>query len=118
MDPKVAKQNVSGKECFITHISHKKTVHFKLRYSLPEWTRDVFGDGSKFEWLGLHDFLLPTNTPLLTRLSTGFLIREILEHFTQKIESKLSPDRSIWIYSAHDTHIANILNFLGLFEVN
>lgn len=93
-------------------------MYLKIRFSLPEWTRDVFGEGSDFERLGLRDFLLPTNTPLLTRLSTGFMIREILEHFTQKIESKLSPDRSIWIYSGHDTQIANILNFLGLFEVN
>lgn len=86
-------------------------------YSLPDWTRDVFAEGGAFQWVGLHDFLLPTNTPLLARLSTGFLIREILERFTQKIESKLTPNRSLWIYSAHDIQICNILNYLGIYEV-
>lgn len=62
-------------------------------------------------------FAIPTNTKLLARLKTGFLIREILQRFSMKIDSTLSPDRSLWIYSAHDSTLANVLNTLGLFEV-
>lgn len=64
-----------------------------------------------------YAFQIPANTTLLARLSTGFLIREMLEHFEQKINAILSPDRSLWIYSGHDTTIANVLNSLGLYDV-
>lgn len=92
--------------------------------SLPEWTNDifegkqVFGEGSDFEFCANYDFKIRANTPLLARLSIGFLVREMLEHFEQKMNSTLQSDRSLWLYSAHDTTIANVLNGLGLFEVN
>lgn len=59
----------------------------------------------------------PVNTKLLARLTTGFLIREILERFTMKKDSTLSPDRSLWVYSAHDETIFRILMSLRLYEV-
>lgn len=62
-------------------------------------------------------FTMATNTKQLARLKTGFLLREILERFTMKSSSTLSPNRALWIYSAHDGTIANVLNALGLFEV-
>lgn len=64
-----------------------------------------------------RSFQIATNTPKLARLKTGFLIREILDRFKNKIESQLDPDRTLWIYSAHDTTVANVLNSLSLFEV-
>lgn len=60
-------------------------------------------------------FSMPTNTKQLARLRVGFLIREIFEHFTMKIDGKLTPD--LWIYSAHDSTVASVLNALGLAEV-
>lgn len=77
----------------------------------------MFVSGSDLEWISNRSFQVSTNTPELARLKTGFLIREILDRFDQKISAKLSPDRSLWIYSAHDTTVANVLNSLGLFEV-
>lgn len=62
-------------------------------------------------------FTMATNTKQLARLKVGFLLREILDRFTMKSSSTLSPNRSLWIYSAHDGTIANVLNALGLFEV-
>lgn len=56
-------------------------------------------------------------TTEMKRLKSGFLIREMLERFSQKSESKLHPDRSLWIYSAHDKTIIYLLISLGLFEV-
>lgn len=83
---------------------------------MPEWTKKVY-PGGDMQWVANRSFQVVTNTPELARLKTGFLIREILDRFTQKIESTLSPDRSLWIYSGHDTTVANVLNTLGLFEV-
>lgn len=77
----------------------------------------MFIEGGDFEELAYQDFALQTNTTELARLSVGFLIRDILDRFSSKIKSTLLPNRSLWLYSAHDSTIANILNSLGLFEV-
>lgn len=86
-------------------------------FSLPEWTKEIFIPGGDFEWIANRSFQVPTNTIELGRLKVGFLLREMLDRFDDKINSKLSPDRTLWIYSAHDTTVANVLNTLGLFEV-
>lgn len=91
--------------------------NFQIDVSLPEWTKKVFFPGGDMEKLARFWFAMPSNTRLLARLKAGFLIREILERFTMKKDSTLSPDRSLWIYSAHDSTVANVLNTLGLFEV-
>lgn len=56
-------------------------------------------------------------TPELARLKSGFLIKEIMERFKKKIDATLSPDRSLWLYSAHDYTIANMLNAFGVYKV-
>lgn len=53
----------------------------------------------------------------MARLKVGYLLREILDRFERKIDKSLMPDRSLWMYSAHDCTLANILNALGLFNV-
>lgn len=62
-------------------------------------------------------FEFTSNTTDIKRLKSGFLIREMLKHFTEKTESKLKPDRSLWMYSGHDFTIVNLLSALGVFEV-
>lgn len=64
------------------------------------------------------NFKLGTNTPLLARLKYGFLLKELLEHFTQKIDGTLEPNRLLWLYSAQDVTISGVLNMLGMFEVS
>lgn len=61
---------------------------------------------------------MDTRTPLMARLKAGFFIREMFDRFKNKSNGNLNPDRSMWIYSAHDGTIVNILTTLGLFEVN
>lgn len=46
----------------------------------------------------------------------GFLIKEILDRFTNKTLSLLKPDRSLWIYAIHSTGMVNLLNSLNLFD--
>lgn len=84
---------------------------------MPDWTKTVYYTGSDMEWMAFHAFQLNTITPELARLKTGFLLRDILNRFEQKITGKLTPDRSLWIYSAHDITVANVLNSIGLFDV-
>lgn len=86
-------------------------------FSLPEWAQKIFKPGCDLEELANLYFVLPTNTTTLARLNSGFLLREMLDRFDDKINSKLSPNRSIWMYSAHDVTLAGVLNTLGLFKV-
>lgn len=81
-------------------------------YTLPEWTMEVYPD-KLFPISGLS-FAVKTYTPLLARLKTGPLLKEILTHFKNKTLKKI--DQSYWVYSAHDTTVANMLNTLGVFK--
>ena len=62
-------------------------------------------------------FAIKAYTPLLARLKVGPLLKDMLDRFQNKTQGILSPDRSLYIYSAHDTTVANILNILGIFKV-
>lgn len=84
---------------------------------MPDWTKAVFGPGTEFEEVANSDFLESTATRELARISTGFLIYDILHRCSSKAKNKLSPDRSLWFYSAHDSTIANVLNYFGHFNV-
>lgn len=46
----------------------------------------------------------------------GPLVQDMIKHMTEKEKNQLSPNRSMWIYSAHDSTIASLLNTLGVFE--
>lgn len=82
---------------------------------LPEWvTKRVYND---LEQIAIFWYQSYTGTPALARLMGGFLLGDLLEVFTNKTQSTLSPDRTFYMYSAHDTTIVNILNTLGLFDV-
>lgn len=54
----------------------------------------------------------------MSRLYSGFLLREIVERFTLKSEGALKPNRTLWLYSAHDETLTGFLNLLGLFDVS
>uniref|UniRef100_A0A1L8DYR1 acid phosphatase n=2 Tax=Nyssomyia neivai TaxID=330878 RepID=A0A1L8DYR1_9DIPT len=92
--------------CLLIETLHNKT--------LPAWTKSIYpGD---MEWISAKSFSTPCSTPKLARLKSGPILREILERFRNKTEGTLKPDRSLWIYSAHDTTVGNLLNILGLFD--
>lgn len=95
-------------------------------YSIENWTNKPLPDSIKkeiepnglMEYISKWHFKLESATPLLARLRSGFLLKEILEHFDHKIKKTLTPDRSVWFYSAHDSTISHLLTGLGLFEVS
>lgn len=53
----------------------------------------------------------------IKKFKGGFLLREMIKRFEDKSLSRLRPNRSLWIYSAHDTTLANLLHTLNLYEV-
>lgn len=70
------------------------------------------------EYITKYSYAMYTNTKQLARLKGGFLLKDVLERFSQKIKSTLKPlERKLWLYTAHDYTLANILNGLGVFEV-
>lgn len=73
--------------------------------------------GGDFEFLMKFYFQIFTHTAEMKKLKSGFLLKEILDRFTNKTQSLLTPDRSLWLYFAHDITITNMLNSLGLFKV-
>lgn len=56
----------------------------------------------------------------ISRFSSGFLLREMIERFYKKIDTKnrMEPNRNMWLYSGQDNTITGLLNLLDLLQVN
>lgn len=85
---------------------------------LPRWVDGIslYTNDTLEQIAALHMEAL-THTNELKKYRAGFLLKEILDRFKDKSLSQLQPDRSIWLYSAHDLTIIHILNALNLYEV-
>lgn len=44
------------------------------------------------------------------------MLYEIVEHMKLKRSGNLEPDLKLWIYSAHDTNVVNLLSSLNVFN--
>lgn len=75
---------------------------------------EPLGDLNK---LAAYWYEIPTVTKEMQKLKSGFLLKEILNQFTDKMESKFTINQTLFMYFAHDVTIANMLHSLGLFEV-
>lgn len=84
---------------------------------LPLWAEIVMRPPSVFEELTYQWGKIFTATTEMKKLRSGFLLKEILNRFSSKTQSTLSSNRNLWMYFAHDITIANMLNSLGVFEV-
>lgn len=84
---------------------------------MPEWTHSVF-PGGDMAWIAARSFATKTATTQLARLKSGFLLKEMLQHFSDKAAGRLHPNRSVWAYSAHDTTVASLLDTLNLFDLH
>lgn len=88
----------------------------KIRfYRLPDYVKKSIE--GPMSYIAKFNFKVGTNTRQMARLKYGFLIKEIFEHFAQKIDGTLEPNRSLWLYSAHDFTVSGLLNSFGLFQV-
>ncbi|XP_067619397.1 prostatic acid phosphatase [Eurosta solidaginis] len=85
-------------------------------YTLPEWTKKIY-PSEDMTYIADFAFAINTYTRHMARLKTGPLIREILQRFRDKTKGSLKPNRSVWVYSAHDTTVASVLNTLKLYDM-
>ncbi|KZC11798.1 Prostatic acid phosphatase [Dufourea novaeangliae] len=84
--------------------------------TLPEWTKSVFPD--KLKPLAEKSFTIETYNKILQRLKSGSLLGEMIDHMEKKSKNALVPDRKVWMYSAHDETVANLLMTLNLFDLH
>ena len=82
--------------------------------TLPDWTKSIYPD--KLKPLADYSFTIQAYNTVLKRLKTGSLLGEMIDHMEKKAKGALVPDRKLWIYSAHDETIANVLMTLNIFE--
>ncbi|XP_055615483.1 testicular acid phosphatase homolog [Toxorhynchites rutilus septentrionalis] len=91
-------------------------IEYESKGRLPEWTRKVYPEPLRN--ISATFFKLHTSTDALKRLKIGPLLKEMVNRFQQKINKTLQPNRSLWIYSGHDTSVVNLLNGLGMFKTH
>ncbi|KAJ8680223.1 hypothetical protein QAD02_016010 [Eretmocerus hayati] len=89
-------------------------IEEKFNKTLPDWTKSVYPD--KLKPLADKSFTVPAYNKALRRLKSGPLLKDMIHHFDLKSKHALTPDRKLWIYSAHDETVANFLMTLDLFE--
>ncbi|XP_031845966.1 prostatic acid phosphatase [Nomia melanderi] len=82
--------------------------------TLPEWTKSVFPD--KLKPIAAKSFTINAYNKILQRLKSGSLLGEMIDHMEKKSKNSLIPDRKVWMYSAHDETVANMLMTLNLFD--
>eukprot|EP00099_Drosophila_melanogaster_P015999 NP_524917.1 acid phosphatase 1, isoform A [Drosophila melanogaster] len=85
--------------------------------TLPKWTKMVYGR-EELTYVSNFAFAISSYTRKLARLKAGPLLKDIFQRFKEKSSGSLKPDRSMWVYSAHDTTVASVLNALKLFELH
>nr|CAD7462685.1 unnamed protein product [Timema tahoe] len=91
------------------------TVEQAHNMTLPEWTEGL--DRRRLE--SLMNFIvgvLPSATREIQRLNSGNLISELISHMVQKRNNSLSPNREMFMYSAHDITLSGIQMALGVYE--
>lgn len=92
------------------------TLYIESLYNktLPEWTKSVFPE--KLKSLTAFGFTIDAHNKILQKLKMGSLLGEMINHMVKKSQNALKPNRKVWIYSAHDQTVANMLMTLNLFE--
>lgn len=91
-----------------------KSIFVDLISRLPSWASKSM---KTLEHIAKVAASTHAATPGTARLKFGFLLKEMLGHFSRKLNATLQPDRLFWLYSGHDLTILNVLNGLGIHDV-
>ncbi|VVC34466.1 Histidine phosphatase superfamily,Histidine phosphatase superfamily, clade-2,Histidine acid [Cinara cedri] len=89
-------------------------VETTFNYTLPKWTKSIYPE--PLLTVVKQNIELPTHTLALKRLRGGALLNDIVHRMVEKKNRTLNPNRMIWIYSAHDSTIINLLDSMELFN--
>ncbi|KYM98697.1 Lysosomal acid phosphatase [Cyphomyrmex costatus] len=98
----------------VEHLYDNLYIETLYNKTLPQWTKSVFPE--KMKPLATFSFMIEVYNKILKRLKAGPLLGEMIDHMVKKAQHTLQPDRKIWMYSAHDETIGNILMTLNVFE--
>lgn len=80
---------------------------------LPDWALNFYPEPLR-EIFNFLSFELPNYNNELKQLHCGPLLREIIQHFDDKINGSIK--QKWWHYSGHDITIANLLNCLNVYD--
>ncbi|XP_030767717.1 venom acid phosphatase Acph-1-like [Sitophilus oryzae] len=82
-------------------------------YELEEWTSLIYPDPLLSATMDLY--YVYTNTTALRKIVAGNLLKKILSDTEEKINGSIDPStRKMFIYSAHEMNVANMLLTLGV----
>lgn len=88
------------------------TVEKESNFTLPNWTVTVFPN--KLKPLAAACLASKTELPFMKKVKGGPLVTDIINKMKQKRSNLLHPNRSIFVYSAHDITLVNVMNSLGI----
>nr|CAD7443698.1 unnamed protein product [Timema bartmani] len=105
--------NYSGSSAALVYDVIKAEYEHGL--TLPDWTSEVFPEPlssyASFEMLSSL-----AGTKELEKILTGKFFEELSTNLQAKVNSTLSPDRSLFMYSAHDINLLNLLHTLKVWN--
>uniref|UniRef100_A0A8D8T9D9 acid phosphatase n=2 Tax=Cacopsylla melanoneura TaxID=428564 RepID=A0A8D8T9D9_9HEMI len=83
--------------------------------TLPDWTQPIYPEPMRT--VAAFSFGIAARTPGMKRLKGGPLLDDIVRHMVAKSKQKMKK-KKLWIYSAHDTTVSNLLNTLDVFDLH
>lgn len=102
--------NVLDVELLYTTLKTEEEVSL----ALPDWTENIYPE--EMRPLAERSYTLFTETHLMKRIKGGAFLTEILKKMQNKRRKNLNPDRKIFLYSAHDVTLVNVMNSLGILD--
>lgn len=82
--------------------------------ALPDWAENIHPE--RLEPLAERSYSLFTETNLMKKVKGGAFLTEIHTNMIDKRRRNLNPDRKIFLYSAHDVTLVNVMNSLGILD--
>ncbi|EFA02696.1 Venom acid phosphatase Acph-1-like Protein [Tribolium castaneum] len=99
----------------VFHLYLCLTTEKEFGFTLPEWTKNVYPQPLKD--FAIKTYELMSATSELRRLSSGGMLKKIVDDSKAKISGELVPkNRKIFLYSGHEVNLANMLHTLDVFE--
>lgn len=90
--------------------------HFYSICRIQDWGKRAIEPDEELEHFVMNWLPVSTATREMKKFKAGYFLKQVFDRFTNKSQSTLSPDLSLYMYFGHDHTMINILNSLGLFD--
>nr|CAD7430232.1 unnamed protein product [Timema monikensis] len=86
--------------------------------AMKEYVANYSGSSAAlvYDVIKAENVFIAAGTKELERILTGKFFEELSTNLQAKVNSTLSPDRSLFVYSAHDTNLLNLLHTLRVWN--